>query len=121
MRNRATEPMIEEFKDDPRIKFVSLCVDGHKKSWLESIAKGPYTHPNSINLYVAGHGIEISKRHPLLAKYNITSYPTVMIVRSGKLFSAEPPFPDPKDKKDIKIGNSRKFVEQVEETFTGIK
>lgn len=87
--NEAMKPIIKYFSNNPHIQFVSISIDKNKKQWLKSIKLGDYTHDESINLYTNGEG----SAYNLIRSYNITSYPTVFIIKDGLMFSSLPPRP----------------------------
>ncbi|MCD0489694.1 TlpA family protein disulfide reductase [Pedobacter sp. MC2016-14] len=85
-------PLVDTFKDNPNVKFVSINIDKSKESWLESIKTNNYTDSNSINLYAGGGQLaDRNSRHPLINAYNITSFPTLFILNNGKLYEPTPP------------------------------
>lgn len=72
----------EELKDNPDIKFLSICVDTGKNVWMESIKSGEYTSDLITNLYTNGEGF----KHEMMEYYSINSLPKLMIVRpDGKV------------------------------------
>lgn len=66
----------EHYKGSKEIVFLSICVDDNRKSWLGSVADGSYNGSGSINLYTGGEGLN----HKLIKHYNITGYPTQIII-----------------------------------------
>lgn len=94
--NKVMRPIIKSFINNPQIKFVSISIDKDKRTWLNSVKTGNYTHHEGINLYTNGEG----SNHDLIKYYNITSYPTVFVIKDGLMFSSLPPRPS----LDIKLG-----------------
>lgn len=87
--NELMKPVIRHFNNNSKIKFVSISTDGSKSQWLKSIQIGNYTHAESLNLFTNGEG----SAHDLIKHYNITSYPTVFVIKDGLMFSSLPPRP----------------------------
>lgn len=90
----ATElhPIIEYYKNNPNIVFISVSIDGlkNKDLWVKSLLSEKYTSKNGINL-LAVEGIN-SK---IIQHYNITGYPTLLIIsETGQIITTTPPRPD---------------------------
>ncbi|SDE94517.1 Peroxiredoxin [Mucilaginibacter pineti] len=82
-------PIIESFKGRD-VVFVTINVDKVKRYWVGSLKEGKYTHKGNVNLYTDGLG----EQHPILSHYNVTAYPKLLIIdKSGRILSAEPPRP----------------------------
>ncbi|MEJ2884627.1 TlpA family protein disulfide reductase [Pedobacter sp. GR22-6] len=88
-------PVVDRFKTNPYVKFVSISIDKDKTTWIKSIKEGKYTHPSSINLYAGGKGSDTGSINPLIAAYGIQGYPTVFILNKGKMYEATPPSDNP--------------------------
>lgn len=86
--NNAMKPVVEKFKNNPNVLFISVSVDKDKSKWLQSLCEGKYTHPESINLYA---GVDKMRRHPLVNAYNISGYPRVFVLKDEKMHEANPP------------------------------
>jgi thiol-disulfide isomerase/thioredoxin len=101
------EPIYNKYKDNPQVVFVSVSIDKDKKQWLNSVSKGNYTHPNDINLYTNGQG----NKSPLLTKYSIGAFPTVFVLKNGKMFSSGPPRPN---SKSLTEGTTLEYINLIE-------
>ncbi|MCW3087591.1 MAG: hypothetical protein JWQ78_977, partial [Sediminibacterium sp.] len=89
--HRALKPVKSAVKGDPDIVFLSISIDTDRQKWLKSVDGGLYTDKESINLYTAGMG----NNHPFLRHYHFTACPKTMVIdAAGKIFSADPPWPD---------------------------
>lgn len=87
--NEAMKPIMKYFSNNNQIRFVSVSIDKSKNQWRKSLERGDYTHHESLNLYTNGKGAE----HSLINYYNVTSYPTVFIIKDGLMYSSLPPTP----------------------------
>ncbi|MES2456265.1 MAG: TlpA disulfide reductase family protein [Bacteroidota bacterium] len=84
------KPVIEHFKTNPNVVFLSLNVDQDKQRFIKGVNSGEYTAPESMNLYTNGMGTE----HPMLKYYQYNGYPNLLLIdKQGKLISANPPRP----------------------------
>lgn len=90
----ALKPVKHYFKNNKKLVFLSVSVDKSKAIWLRSIKEGKYTQSGATNLYTG----ELNRDHPLIKYYNITSYPTLYVVKDRKMFEAHPPRPMPLQK-----------------------
>jgi len=97
----------EKFKANRKLVFVSVSIDKNKQLWINSVSAGKYTDPGDVNLYTGGLGVA----HPLLKKYLIESFPTVFILKNGKIYSSNPPFPNGKSLND---GGSKDYVDMID-------
>jgi peroxiredoxin len=80
-------PIIDKYKNDPKIVFINVCVDKNIASWKSSIKSGIYSHTGEVLLYTAGLGAD----HPFLKYYKFISFPSMLIVdRFGNLVTANP-------------------------------
>lgn len=116
--NKAMQPIVDHYENNPALKFVSVSIDKSKTGWLRSIAGGLYTHPESVNLYTGGQG----QNHPLFKKYGIVSYPTLFVLRDGKIFSSTPPRPqfDMEEQKPVLKGGTEELIRLLDEALKGI-
>ncbi len=64
------------FRGSKDVVFLSICIDGSKKTWLGSIKENAYTSEEDVNLYTQGSG----SNHPLITHYGVKGYPTQIIV-----------------------------------------
>jgi len=120
MLNKTMQPVAQYFKGNSKVKFVTISIDADKSIWLKSIASGLYTKPTSINLYAGGKSGAKGKIHPLIEHYNITSYPTIFLLRDGLIYDAGPPRPLDEDERSIQKGNTKKLIALIEEAAAGI-
>ena len=67
----------EQFKNDPRVMFISISSDKNIELWKSSIRGGLYTTSSGeFNLYTGGHGMS----DPLYKKTNTYSAPTLKLI-----------------------------------------
>lgn len=118
--NAAMHPIINKYRNNKDVVFLSVCEDQKKETWLKSLKSEIYTSPESINLYTNGYGVE----HPFMRFYNFSGAPQQLIIsKEGYLVTASPPRPDaclpsPYDKNNVldlddmlKCANVRRFLE----------
>ncbi len=67
---------VERKFEDDSVVFLSVCIDKERESWIRSIMGGQYTSPFTVNLYTNGNG----EKNPIITKYKIDSYPTVLLI-----------------------------------------
>lgn len=72
-----------KFINNPKVLFMSISIDQNKVSWIKSLTSKLYTSDQSINLYTRGKG----SKHPVVSHYNISAYPTGILLNRGKVFS----------------------------------
>lgn len=85
--NKMMTPVFDHFKSNKKVVFISVSIDPNREIWLKSLKEEVYTHTNSINLLS-------DKDKQLIKYYNITTYPTLLLINSvGKLITTKPPFP----------------------------
>lgn len=112
--NEAMKPIVKHFNNNPYIQFVSVSIDRNKEQWLKSIKGGNYTHQEGVNLYTNGEGAN----HDLIKYYNITSYPTVFVIKDGLMFSSLPPRPSLLGAKGQDFStNSSRLIELLEKAI----
>nr|WP_179413081.1 TlpA disulfide reductase family protein [Mucilaginibacter sp. E4BP6]NYE65355.1 thiol-disulfide isomerase/thioredoxin [Mucilaginibacter sp. E4BP6] len=90
--HQAMKKVVAFYKDNPNFIFLSISIDRDKQRWISSIRSGRYVDPNGVNLFTEGSGDE----HPLIKAAKIIGYPTTIILKSGKVVSSNPPFPNGK-------------------------
>ncbi|WP_214228465.1 TlpA disulfide reductase family protein [Pedobacter sp. B4-66] len=89
--NTAMQTIVEKYKDNKEIVFITVCTDQHKDKWIESLKNNKYTSAGTINLYTNGLGTE----HPFLKFYNLIGAPRQLIIdKKGNLVTSSPPRPD---------------------------
>lgn len=88
--NEAMHPIIQKYKNNKNVVFISVCEDQNKEQWIKSIKTGKYTSPENINLYTNG----LATEHPLIKFYNFWGAPQQLIInKNGFLVSTNPPRP----------------------------
>jgi thiol-disulfide isomerase/thioredoxin len=102
--NRDMNKVVEHYKRDTGVVFISISADTDRKRWMQSLAGGKYTHASSVNLFTEGKGTE----HPLLRYYNYLGFPRLMVV-SGKGTLVTAHAPTPSDEEEMK-----KFISLVD-------
>ncbi len=104
---RAMEGVWQTYKDNPDVRFVSICIDKDKEQWKRSVLTHEYTEPEATNLYTGGSG----KNHPIIKSLQIGAYPKMFIIKAGKVFSANPPWPSGAD---TGTGTTREFIDLMQ-------
>ncbi|TAN01571.1 MAG: TlpA family protein disulfide reductase [Chitinophagaceae bacterium] len=73
----------KQLEDNSDVVFISISVDGLKKTWINSVHAGKITSPtapNVINLYAGSEG-------EVIKQYKITGYPMPLLIdKDGKIF-----------------------------------
>jgi thiol-disulfide isomerase/thioredoxin len=88
--SRILKMVKDKIADDNEFVFISISVDKDKATWLNSVAKGIYTHEDFINLYTNGEGEE----HELIKYYNFSAYPRLLLIgKNNRLANSNPPLP----------------------------
>lgn len=96
--NSAMHDIVEKYKNNNDIAFLTVCVDQKKESWLNSIATGKYTSTATIDLFTNGMG----RSHPLIQNYGFKGYPSQLIIgKNGELVTSGPPRVDGGEEKKI--------------------
>lgn len=111
----AMPPVIDEFKNNPNVIFLSLNVDAKKQQWASGIQSGKYTHREYLNVYTNGLGTN----HPFLKYYSWNSFPNLMIIdKNGDLFSCNESTPSlDKEGKPTKNGSTGDFIALVKKAL----
>ncbi|MCH7411751.1 thioredoxin family protein [Belliella sp. DSM 111904] len=77
------KPLQEQFKKGGNVEFISISADQNREMWLKSLHTGKYTDENAQNLRIP------TKDNPLLSKYKIQSYPSLLLIdENGKLLKS---------------------------------
>jgi thiol-disulfide isomerase/thioredoxin len=63
-----------KFQKNKQVKFLSVCLDKNKQTWIRSVKSGLYTGPGSINVYSNGKGFE----DLFIKHYNIMGCPELI-------------------------------------------
>jgi len=89
--NAAMHPIIEKYKQNKEVIFMTVNTDQNKALWLKSINNGKYTSPEAINLYTDG----LRDQHPMIRYYNYKGAPQQLVIgKKGEIISTQPPRPD---------------------------
>jgi thiol-disulfide isomerase/thioredoxin len=87
----AMHPIIEKYKSNKNVVFMTVNTDQYKSQWLKSIQTGKYTSAETINLYTDG----LRDQHPIIQYYNYVGAPQLLIIGSrGNMISSHAPRPD---------------------------
>lgn len=88
--SKAMPPVLEEFRNNPDVVFISVNLDRSLKMFKDAVKGGKYTHPEYLNLYTNGKGYD----HEMIQYYQINGCPTVLIFdKNGKMLNSDPPLP----------------------------
>lgn len=89
--NAAMHSIVESYKNNNDIVFITVCEDRNKEQWVKSLISGKYTSPGTINLYTNGLGTN----HPMLKYYNFMGAPQQLIIdKKGNLITLNAPHPN---------------------------
>lgn len=116
--NSAMAPVVDYYKNNSNVKFVSISIDAVKSMWNKSVATGDYTHSESINLFLGGKDAQSKDLHPMLKFYNITGFPTLFLLRDGKIYETGPPRPSRFDGGDVTKGDTRELISLINEALS---
>lgn len=98
-------PVMQEYKNNKDVVFITVSIDKNKNTWLSSLRDGKYTSQENVNLYTNGMG----RNHPLIENYSIIAFPRQIIIgKDNKLINSNPP------RVDGTIGNKNKFMEIID-------
>lgn len=87
---RAIKPVIRQFKNNPNVSFVSICVDKTKGMFLKAVESEIYSEKTSVNLYTNGDGLD----HDLIKYYGFQGFPQFFLIdKQGKILYENPPRP----------------------------
>jgi len=102
---RQVHPILDSLKrkyDGRPFELISVCVDFKNDSWQKSVRTGTYTSLQNVNLFAGG----LSKNSPVIKYYDLTSYPTLLLIdKNGKM--CNPPI-------DPRLDNARELVKQID-------
>ena len=86
----AMKPVINHFKNNPKVVFIGVSIDGDFESWKKSVISGKYSNEGNIDLYTNG----LKQAHPIIKHYGISGYPNVLLIDGdGKIITGSPPRP----------------------------
>ncbi|MGB3108930.1 TlpA family protein disulfide reductase [Sphingobacterium siyangense] len=70
------KPVIEHFKNNPKVVFVGVSVDGDFEEWKKSVKSGQYSNKESIDLYTN----DLKSKHPIIKHYGFSGYPSLLLI-----------------------------------------
>ncbi len=77
-------PIIQDYRNNKDIVFLTINIDDTRERWLNSIKSGEYTSPGSINLYTNGE----ATNHEVIRHYKVISYPRPLLIdKKGRIFA----------------------------------
>lgn len=77
-------PVMEEYKNNRDIVFLTVNIDDTRERWLRSLKGGEYTSPGAINLYTDGQG----SNHEVIKHYKVYAYPRPLLIdKNGNVFA----------------------------------
>ena len=89
--NRAMHSIIEKYRGNDAIVFITIGLDRDSQLWKRGLLTGKYTSPGNLNLHIGSAGFE----DPMMRHYNYLSAPQQLIIdRQGHVLSTAPPRPD---------------------------
>ena len=112
--NEAMQPLFERYMTDSLVKFISINLDASKRVWLESLKTGMYTHHTGINLYAGGSQLNTTDTNTIITYYMLKTFPTLFIVKNGRMYSSNPPLPLLSDGQNVNIGSTKKLIDLIE-------
>jgi cytochrome oxidase Cu insertion factor (SCO1/SenC/PrrC family) len=63
----------KQFKNDPKVVFLNVCIDTDKEQWKKSIQEGKYVPLEGIQLYTGGMG----NHHEIIKDFHVTDFPAI--------------------------------------------
>ncbi|PYF74104.1 TlpA family protein disulfide reductase [Pedobacter nutrimenti] len=110
---KAMTSVIDEFKDNPEVVFVSIDVDKKKEMFLAATKNRKYTHAEAINLYTNGQGEE----HELIKYYGFQGYPQLFLLdKKGNILFGNPPRPGlDQSFEPTKKGSTGEFIKIIKD------
>lgn len=107
-------PVLEKFKNNPAVVFLSISIDKDIDKWKKSVASGMYSDPSGVNLYTGGLG----DKHPLIRHYDIATYPQLFLLKNGDIFSSNPPWPLlDQNRKPVLEGSTTELINLIEDAI----
>jgi len=86
----ALHPVINEFKENSNVVFLSINTDKARERWIRGLNRGIYTAPGQLYLSTFGLGGD----HPMIKFYNYNSFPQLLVMdKKGNIISTKPPNP----------------------------
>lgn len=88
------------FKDDSVI-FITVSIDKDRNRWIGSVKKHEYSSFSTLDLYTQG----LADNHPLISKYEISGYPTLLLIGKNKRLIETP--------SDIRADNGKGLIDII--------
>lgn len=86
----AMKPVVEHFKNNPKVVFIGVSIDGDFEGWKKSVKSGQYSNKGTIDLYTNG----LKSNHPIIKHYGYSGYPNLLLIDgNGKIITGSPPRP----------------------------
>lgn len=86
----AMKPVINHFKNNPKVVFIGVSIDGDFESWKKSVISEKYSNVGNIDLYTNG----LKQDHPIIKHYGFSAYPNLLLIDGdGKIITGSPPRP----------------------------
>lgn len=102
--SQSMTPLVNYYKNNANVLFVSVSIDEKLAKWKESIKSGEYTHPSSLNLYTGG----LMTNHPIIKYFDIGSFPSLLLIdKNGIIVSTSPPKPSTE-------GRIKRFIQLID-------
>lgn len=90
----------EEFKENNKVVFLSICVDKYKEQWSKSVCSDEYTSKRAVNVYTNG----LESNHPIVKDNEIFGYPFLILLDRGlkvHAFNSKPLYENQSLQKEI--------------------
>ncbi|WP_333888867.1 TlpA family protein disulfide reductase [Sphingobacterium siyangense] len=89
--NKSISPVIQKYKDNPKVQFLSISVGASRKGWIDGIRTGMYTHPEQVMLSTHGRSTFDTE---IVKFYNYNSFPRLLLIdKQGKNVMSNAPNP----------------------------
>lgn len=89
--NKSISPVIQKYKDNPKVQFLSISVGASRKGWIDGIHAGKYTHSEQVMLSTHGRSAFDSD---IVKFYNYNSFPRLLLIDThGKNVMSNAPDP----------------------------
>jgi peroxiredoxin len=85
------KPIVEAYKSNPGVVFITVSIDKSKDVWLKSLLEEKYCSKQEVNLFTGG----MEDKHPLIQHYNLLGFPSLIFIsKIGKVITTSPPRPE---------------------------
>ncbi|MBB2950636.1 TlpA disulfide reductase family protein [Sphingobacterium sp. JUb56] len=89
--NTAMTPIVEKYKNNSKIQFLSINVDKSKAGWIKGLESGNYTHSNQVFLSTFGTS---AYDNEMFKFYNYMSLPRLLVIDDkGRTIMSNAPDP----------------------------